>query len=571
MKNSSRLVIAFGLSILVHLGVVAYMNQKTLEPFGARPADARERPVRVAITRELPRSVTKPAEEMDHLIREERIHKLLEERTELPLEPPPEPEVETPENTVSQAEPPVEDAEELPTFEERSAEPEIDAIARTDVLQIPVPRVEPPQPDSRTWTQPNENPLPPLAALDSDPKRPAPPPLDAAPVKPSAAPLPTLDPVEIPLPAEPDSILLPDDILIEVPSFEETEESQLPEETYPVTNWDDFLEVEIDAYRPDESPGFFRITVKPNEKADILKAMAKDVLFAIDASGSIDEGVFNRLKRKVADSLEQLGPKDRFNVIGFKADVVALNRGLWNVRPETIDRAQEFILSLNASGKTDIYRSLTSLARALPPGDRPFLIVLFSDGMPTVGVKDSRELINLITVENKLRASIHVLGVGERKNRYLLELLAYRNKGTAKFVDNPDEIENEVSTLVKELSEPLLSDVVADLSGFSAKEATPAVLPDLFRNGSLRIYGRYDQERELTLRLAGTVRGRPKDFVFRGELPERETEHTAIARQWAASKSYDLVAENCAKGDSPERVAQIRDLVRAYELHIPSN
>ena len=96
MKNSGRLIFSFALSFLIHLGVVAYMNQKTLEPFGAHPAEARERPIRVGITRELPRSVTKPLEEMDHLIREERIQKLFEERSELPLENPPEPDSEKP-------------------------------------------------------------------------------------------------------------------------------------------------------------------------------------------------------------------------------------------------------------------------------------------------------------------------------------------------------------------------------------------------------------------------------------------------------------------------------------------
>ena len=89
-------------------------------------------------------------------------------------------------------------------------------------------------------------------------------------------------------------------------------------------------------------------------------------------------------------------------------------------------------------------------------------------------------------------------------------------------------------------------DLSANLSGLPGEEAYPTILPDLFRGGAIRIYGRYNREKELVLRLAGNVRGKLKDFVFRGSLPEREPAGSEIAHQWAASKSYDLVSENCA-------------------------
>ena len=66
--------------------------------------------------------------------------------------------------------------------------------------------------------------------------------------------------------------------------------------------------------------------------------------------------------------------------------------------PLTIADAWDFIDPLNASGKTDIYKSLEPLMTLGTARARPFLILLYSDGRPTLGVRNSRAIINRRTI-----------------------------------------------------------------------------------------------------------------------------------------------------------------------------
>jgi hypothetical protein len=569
MKYTGRLAIALVLSCLIHLGVVAYLNYKPIDAFGVGTKIEEPKYMQVELITDvtIPQGESPP--EVDRSLREEQLKKALQDQGDRPFEemPLPEQPLDIPEDPLAPDLP--EEVPEVPEWEQASAEGSEEALA-LEVIQIPEARVDAPNPETRSWVEPQKRDLPEMKVAAAPRPVPAPAPVLDEQVKvPEADPMKLVESLEEePLRAAP-SVELPTGILVSVPKEIEFDEAFFAGDRKPVANWDDYLEVDIETYRPNPEPGYFRITVRPNEKAKDLRAMYKDVLFAIDASGSMEESVFAELKESLIAALSGLRDKDRFNVLGFKADVVALNPSLWPATSSAKKQAEEFVRSLQPSGKTDIYRSLSAIAQSLPPGDRPFLIVLFSDGMPTVGIKDSRDLINRVTIQNNRRASIHVVGVGEMVNRYLLELLAYRNKGMARFFTKKDTLRANIAHLMGELQEPILMDPTVDLSGLPGRDAYPEVLPDLYRGGSLRIYGRYDRERELVLRLAGNARGNLKDFVFRGDLPVLQQENAVIAREWAAAKAYDLVAENCAEGDSPARLATIKDLSDSFNLKFP--
>ena len=223
----------------------------------------------------------------------------------------------------------------------------------------------------------------------------------------------------------------------------------------------------------------------------------------------------------------------------FKADIVALNSGLWPINPDTIRRAQEFIRDLDTSGKTDIYRSLSSVVRSLPKGDRPFQVILFTDGLPTAGLQDSAELINRLTVYNDQRASIHTFAMGPKSNRDLLHFLSYRNKGFAEGAEFSEVASESVQRLMRILETPILMNLALDFGGLASTNTHPQWYRDLYRTGQIEVYGRYREEEELVLRLSGDVRGRNKEFIFKGELPDIQPANAEIAVRWAQARKYD--------------------------------
>lgn len=575
MKYTGRLTAAFILSILVHLGVAWYLDRTPWMPGGALEGLVSPQEQYLSIQMVSDADLYQEALQMggDPQVQEQALKRTLEQEVDQAPQAPEIPQEEwfSPEPVAIEA--PQEDLlARLDT--ELSNLPgllEADSV-ETELLKVPEPKVEAPSPDTRVWAPALQEDTPPPSVSSLPAPIPLPAPTQAAlpdlPALPEIAPPPVDEVIPQPLASAP-ALELPKDIFVESTEEIVGEPESVPDTQAEFKEWDDFLDVEISAYRPDTDRGYFRVSLTPNKNSSQLLDMSKDILYAIDASGSMEGAAFNGIREAIAGSLDHLRKGDRFNIIGFRDNVVALNSGLWPVNEKTIHEAKDFVLDLEPSGKTDIYSSITSIVRSLPSGDRPFSIIVCTDGRSTVGLQDSREIINALSIENKLRAAIHVFGPGEGANRYLLRLLAYRNKGIARFSNPGQSVKEALEKFFIETADPILVNVQVDLSGMAEKEAYPLILPDLYRSGRLTFYGRFDTEKELALRLTGDVRGNRKEFVYRGDLPDPEKGNKSIAEAWAFSKAFNIVSDNLEFGPTPERVKTLRELAKTYGLDVP--
>ncbi|MCA9414010.1 MAG: VWA domain-containing protein, partial [Candidatus Omnitrophica bacterium] len=385
-KQTIFLSFALLLSLLVHTGLAFYLNQKVWNPGASSLPKLPEKLLEVRMIEDPEIPDLEAQMEIEKILQEDRLRLAAEEGAIGDLPSPEEPDADWSIPSVEQVVPNVaQGSVPLPDIEskqESGKEAEIDLA----VVQIPAPRVEAPQPELRVWEPkaPENLPevalaapsLPPLPALSE--------PDSLKPAEPFTAPL--EEPVD--LPNTEFALDLPENVEVTYPDPIEPEAIEPIEAREDFTNWDEYLEVKIDAHRANSEPGYFRVKIQPNDNANLIRPMAKDLIIAIDASGSIDAALFEEVKKGLIDSLPSLRKGDRFNILAFKADIVALNSGLWPVNPDTIRRSQEFIGDLDTSGKTDIYRSLSSVVRSLPRGDRPFQLILFTDGLPTAGLQD---------------------------------------------------------------------------------------------------------------------------------------------------------------------------------------
>jgi hypothetical protein len=576
MSVTPRLVSAFVLSVLVHMAAGVYLDHTPWAPQADIQGLPAEQLMQVEVIPDLSSFFNEPETGGDPLVREDALRRTLQEQVD---QAPKVPEVQrqewfSPETVAVEA--PREDlvARADTDLSNLEGNPESNAIS-SEIIKVPEPQVEAPEPDTRVWMPEETASLPAGLSREASPV----PPPDRAElgipelVPPPPLALPPAADLEEAQPASPPPPLLelPKQMLAAAPEPLRDLPPPLPEDHAEFRSWDDFVDVSLQTYRPEaKRPGFFKVVLTPNEKARDLASMAKDVLFAIDASGSMEGAAFNGMKKALADSLSKLGKDDRFNVLAFRADVMALNQGLWPVTDESLKEAREFIQGLEPAGKTDVYRSLSSVVRALPQGDRPFAIVVLTDGRSTVGLQDSRDIINALSVENRLRAAIHVFGFGSAVNHYLLGLLAYRNKGVAVYPISDEAVPGQLTSLLESMSDPILTDVRVDLSGMTEEETYPLVLQDLHRGARLEFYGRFDREKEIAMRVTGAVRGKLKEFVYRGDLPDPKSSNASIAEAWAASKAFNLVSENSEHGDSEDRQETLRELVRTYKLGIPT-
>lgn len=339
------------------------------------------------------------------------------------------------------------------------------------------------------------------------------------------------------------------------------------EEIIPI---DPFLSVQVFVYHEPGNPrGYFAVRVRPNERSGELPVMNKDVIFVLDASASMGNRTLRALREGIKSCLRGLRSEDMFNVLGFKRTVSQAWESFQYAEEPYLSEAADFIDELQPWGRTDIYSSLEPISRMARGGDHPFMIFICSDGRPNVGVVDSRAIINRLSANVRENTSIFAFGTGTPLNPYLLDMLAYRNKGFAEFSTEFTMTPIKVEEMFDSISDPLLINLRTDYGQISEEEIYPKQLPDLFRGRDLWVFGRYEEEERFTLRIRGEAKGQKKDFVIEIPFPEKDNGTEDLARQWAYRKIYFLIAQMSKFGESEERLNEIESLSRRYGVSTP--
>lgn len=328
---------------------------------------------------------------------------------------------------------------------------------------------------------------------------------------------------------------------------------------------DDLLDIAIDTYQaPGEPLGFFRLRIAPKE-AGAMQALPRDVTFVLDASSSISQRKLDLSVRGLIQALESLQPQDNFNVVIFRDTPGFFKGGYVPATSENKAAAAVFLKGLESRGETDVFKALQPVIQSLPRDGGPGIVVLVSDGRPTTGLRDSRQIINGLTADN-VRNTVFAFGGGRTVNRYLLDLLAYRNRGASRVIDDIERIDDELPLFLASLREPLLVDLRADYGRIDGANVFPSAIPDFYRGRPVTVYGRYDpaSDREFVMRLTGLAGDKRKEVIFRADLGKASTGDSDIARNWAFAKSYHIIGEISRVGEQPELVSELRELSRRY-------
>ena len=316
-----------------------------------------------------------------------------------------------------------------------------------------------------------------------------------------------------------------------------------------------------------EEPGYFRVDITAQRSLRKLKTMPKDVIYIIDTSASISKEWVAEVTRGVNGSLVTLNDGDRFNVVLFNDKVSLLSDGgPIDANKDNTKAAADFLKNAASVGYTNVNAAMRGLLiRDFDP-KRVYQLVLISDGRSTRGVVNTRDLINLITRDNDLVASIYCVGVGTKQNRELLNFLAYRNKGYSVYADKVQDASVTIQDLMSRLRYPIIKDVRLSTLGIDSESVYPADLPNIHQGETIRVYGRFKKPSPFTMQLVGRSAGKDVSFTFKRDIKDAVKGEEAIANEWAFWKLHDLYALIIREGERDELLDQIKELRSKYGL-----
>ncbi len=305
---------------------------------------------------------------------------------------------------------------------------------------------------------------------------------------------------------------------------------------------------------------FFLYMAQPPERVATAAIPAREYIFVVDVSGSMNGFPLDTAKALLKDLIGQLRPTDLFNVVLFAGDATALAPQSLRAEPENLAKAIRLIEQQRGNGGTELLAAIQQ-AMALPrQAGISRSVVLVTDGFVS-GEQGTFDYIR----DHLNQCNVFSFGIGSSVNRYLIEGVAKAGMGEPFIVTKAEEAPAVAAKFREYIQTPLLTDLRVTAPGFDIYDVAPAHLPDLFARRPVVLFGKWRGP------LAGAFELRGKtgegDYLARLDVAgvKPEESNRALRYLWARSRIAEL--SDYGASDLPkEQINEITALGLKYNL-----
>ena len=309
---------------------------------------------------------------------------------------------------------------------------------------------------------------------------------------------------------------------------------------------------------PGAKESFFLMMVQPPHRPAIEMIPAREYVFIIDVSGSMSGFPLDTTKTLMRDLLGKLRPTDHFNVLLFSGGSSLYAPKSVPAEADKISDAIAFIDRETGGGGTEL---LPALERAMK--------------LPRVGTDVSRSFVvvtdGYIAEETAMfehvrkhlgEQNVFSFGIGSSVNRFLIDGIAKAGQGEPFVILDQKQAPTAAAKFRAYVESPVLTQVKVAFDGFSTYDVSPPVLPDVFANRPVIVFGKYKGAPAGKITLTG-VSGKGR-FVSAIDVASvtPDAKNQALSFLWARSKISEL--SDFFQGDANKK--QVVELGLQYNL-----
>jgi Ca-activated chloride channel homolog len=309
-----------------------------------------------------------------------------------------------------------------------------------------------------------------------------------------------------------------------------------------------------------QDENYFLYLAQPPERVTNAAIPAREYIFVVDVSGSMNGFPLNTSKRLLQDLIGNLRPNDLFNVVLFAGDSSVLSPASLQADQQNIANALRLIDRQRGGGGTELLAAVKQ-AMSLPrQANVSRSVVLVTDGYIT-GEKGVFAYIR----DNLDRCNVFSFGIGSAVNRYLIEGVARAGMGEPFIVTREEEAPAIATKFREYIQTPVLTGIKVKTSGFEIYDVHTTHLPDLFARRPVILFGKWRGPATGTFELQGkTGNG---DYLNRFDVAGAQPDEAnrALRYLWARSRIAEL-SDYGASYQEDDRIKAITALGLKYNL-----
>ena len=327
-------------------------------------------------------------------------------------------------------------------------------------------------------------------------------------------------------------------------------------------------------HREPGKDGYFLMMLSPKDDWAETEYSAKDIVFVLDTSGSMnEEGKMEKARSALLFGVKSLRDTDRFNIVSFAGEERLMESGMIQADAAGRARGEAFVNKLKATGGTNINDALRAGFRQFSESERPKMLVFMTDGLPTVGETNIQRIIQNAHAVRVRGVRLFTFGVGYDVNTALLDKLAAENSGVADYVEPKENLEIKVSNFFAKINYPVLTDLILNMGGVETDLVYPRNLPDLFKGTQMTLIGRYQNPSDLqriSVSLTGKTGRQSRTYSFENlRFALKEDDNDFLPRLWATRRVGWLMEQIRSNGEQKELRDEVVDLGTRYGIVTP--
>ena len=284
-----------------------------------------------------------------------------------------------------------------------------------------------------------------------------------------------------------------------------------------------------------EKENFFMLMVQPPERVRAEEIPPREYIFVLDVSGSMFGYPLDTAKELIRDLVGNLRDSDRFNLILFSDTAISMAQASVPATMENIQMAIDLIERQDGGGGTELAPALEQAVSLPKDPQMARSIVTITDGY----MSDEASIFKIIN-KNLKTADFFSFGIGTSVNRYLIDGIAKAGSGEAFVVTEPEQASGTASDFRTYIQSPVMTGIKVSFDGFDVYDVEPGILPTLFAQKPIVLFGKWRGQPSGTIRITGKTGN--QDYIQ--EIPvdrtEAGTDNHAISYLWARTKAERL-------------------------------
>lgn len=280
-----------------------------------------------------------------------------------------------------------------------------------------------------------------------------------------------------------------------------------------------------------EKENFFMLMVQPPERVKADDIPPREYIFVLDVSGSMFGYPLDTAKELIKNLVGNLRDSDRFNLILFSDTADSMAPESVPATMENIRQAIDLIERQDGGGGTELAPALLKAVSLPKDPQMARSIVTVTDGY----MSDEASIFRLIN-RNLKTADFFSFGIGTSVNRYLIDGIAKTGSGESFVVTEPSQASETASDFCTYIQSPVMTGIEVSFDGFDVYDVEPDILPTLFAQRPIVLFGKWRGQPSGTVRITGKTGN--QDYVREIPVTQAETQagNPAIPYLWARTK-----------------------------------